>query len=135
MADKSEALNNQVNQINLNNSINNSNKFFISNNNTNNFIIKKNKIYKCEYCGFNFFSKFNKNRHVNEIHLNLNRGEKSDIIKVDIKNEILFEKNKEIEKDIIQETAINFFIGNKRKSTIDLNNLTTQNKKEKKRFI
>ena len=41
MADKSEALNNQVNQINLNKSINNSNKFFMSNNNTNNFIIKK----------------------------------------------------------------------------------------------
>ena len=101
MTDKSEALNNQVNQINLNKSINNSNKFFMSNNNTNNFIIKKNKIYKCEYCGFNFFSKFNKNRHINEIHLNLNRGDKSNKNKNDLKNEILIEKNKKIEKDIL----------------------------------
>ena len=131
MEDKYEPSNNEVNQINLNNLKAKSNLIFITNEKKNTFMNKNVNEYKCEYCEKKFVSKYNKKRHIDEVHLEISRYFNFKNNKTHTNNENFFEKNKEIENNIIQENPINFFIGSKRKPSTDLNELTAPNKKEK----
>ena len=79
----------------------------------------------------NFFSKYNKKRHIDEVHLQISRYFNINNNMKHTNNENSFEKNKEIENNIIEENTINFFIGFKRKPSTELNKLTAPNKKEK----
>ena len=57
---------------------------------------KNDNEYKCEYCGHNFFSKHNKNRHVEEVHLKKSRMYDFNNNKNSIKNENSFKKIKKL---------------------------------------
>ena len=131
MEAKSEPSNNEVNQQKLNNLKVKSNIIFTTNAKKNIFMNKNDNEYKCEYCGNNFFSKYNKNRHVEEVHLKKSRMYDFNNNKNCIKNENSFEKNKEVEYNIVEEKPNNSFVGFKRKSNSDLDKSTSQNKKEK----
>ena len=131
MEDKFELLNNQVTQTNLNNSKNNSNIIFITNARKNNFVFKNDSEYKCEDCGKKFFSKYNKKRHIDEVHLKILRNYNFNNNMKYMKNKNSFEKSKEIENDAVEEKPTNFFIGFKRKSNTYLNKLISENNEEK----
>ena len=131
MEAKSEPSNNEVTQEKLNNLKAKSNIIFLTNAKKITFMNKNDNEYKCEYCGKKFFSKYNKKRHIDEVHLEISRYFNFKNNKTHTNNENFFEKNKEIENNIIQENPIIFFIGSKRKPSIDLNEITAPNKKEK----
>ena len=131
MEAKSEPSNNEVTQEKLNNLKAKSNIIFLTNAKKITFMNKNDNEYKCEYCGNKFFSKYNKNRHVEEVHLKKSRMYDFNNNKSCIKIENSFENNKEIEYNIVEEKPENSFVGFKRKSNSDLDKLTSQNKKEK----
>ena len=108
MEDKFESLNNQVTQTNLNNSKINSNITFITNTQKNNFMFKNDSEYKCEDCDKKFFSKYNKKRHIDEVHLKLLRNYNFNNNMKYMKNKNSFEKSKEIENDAVEEKPKNF---------------------------
>lgn len=124
--------NNSVNNSDQNNNKINSKTIFMTSNFNNESIIKNDIEKICQYCKRKFFSKFNKERHINTCQLKiiLNQKSNNNIINENIINKI--EKIENFEKNYDKENTNNLFIGFKRNSNIDLNDLQNENKKEKK---
>ena len=126
---------NQENNNNQNNEIINSKINFITNHCEDKFQIENNNEKVCEYCKSSFFSKFNKDRHFNTIHLkvNINQNLISNKNNKNIQNNK--EKGNETENNKTQEKINSNFIGYKRKSVIYLNDIKEENNQQKITFI
>ena len=123
--------NNQVNITVPNNNKANLKSIFVTNNFKNEFIFQNDNKKICQYCNKKFFSKFNKERHVNscQFKIILNQKSNNNIISESTKNKI--DNITNFEKNNSKENTNNLFIGFKRNSNTDLNNIQNENKKEK----
>ena len=99
-----------------------SNSVFITKNFSVNSDIMNENEKTCEYCKSKFYSKFNKNRHVNEIHLKSNYEKILNCDNIDINIQQNQEIHKADENKDNKEDKLNIFIGSKRYKTKSMNN-------------
>ena len=126
-----ESSNRNENNAIKNDSKINSNIIFISNNYKNDYTISYDNEKICEYCQSKFFSKFNKDRHINTIHLKKNLKESLINQKSHINIEQYQENYKTIEKKKISKSEIIEFVGFKRHTSTNLSDFREKGEKEK----
>lgn len=126
-----ELLNQNENNTNKNNSKINSNIIFITNNCKNDYTMSYDAEKTCEHCQAKFFSKFNKDRHIDKIHLKKNFKQSLSDQKSRINIEQYKESDKSIENKEVSKSKIIKFIGFKRFTTTILSDYQEKGEKEK----
>jgi hypothetical protein len=131
MENFSEALNNKENKAIQESPKINSNSIFITKNYMFDFNISKENEKICEFCKSKFYSKFNKERHVNKQHLKSNLEQNLNIDNTSVSIQQDQEKNKVKEEAENKDKKLSKFIGFKRHPTASINNNQSKNLKQK----